>query len=244
MGRRCRKIGMGVLAILSTGGGMTEFFLALAVFLALHMVPAAAPLRARLIAALGRPLYIALFSLASVLALAWLIWAALAAPYVGLWPPSPATTLVPIVAMAPACLLFAAAATRPNALSVSFIGGEPDAVRPGILALVRHPILWAFFLWSAGHAVANGDLVALIMFGGFALFSLAGMRLQERRARRRLAPDAYGAAMALARGGFADRLRRSASPRLALELGAGAALYVALIALHGPIIGIDPLALL
>jgi uncharacterized membrane protein len=220
---------------------MIEFFLALAVFLALHALPAATPLRARLIAVLGRPLYIALFSIASVLALAWLVWAALAAPYIALWPPSPATALIPIVAMAPACLLVAAGATRPNPVSVSFVGGTVDAARPGVLALTRHPILWAFFLWSASHAVANGDLVALIMFGGFALFSLAGMRLQERRARRRLAPETYAAAMADARGGLGERLARAASPRLALELGAGVILYAVVIALHGPIIGIDPL---
>jgi uncharacterized membrane protein len=237
-------IGKGGWAVLVTGGGMIEFFLALAAFLALHALPAATPLRARLIAVLGRPVYIALFSIASVLALAWLVWAALGAPYVGLWPPSPATAVVPIIAMAPACLLFAAGAARANPLSVSFIGGEPDAARPGVLAFTRHPILWAFFLWSASHAVANGDLVALVMFGGFALFSLAGMRLQERRARRRLAPETYAAAMAVARGGLRVRLARAASPRTTVELAAGVLLYVILVLLHGPVIGIDPLALL
>ena len=138
----------------------------------------------------------------------------------------------------------AAGATRPNPLSVSFVGGALDGVRPGILALVRHPILWAFFLWSASHVVANGDFVALVMFGGFALFSLAGMRIMERRAKRRMGSDAFAAAMAVARGSFDQRMRRALSGRLGVETLAGLVLYVAVLVLHGPVIGLDPLAYL
>ena len=109
-------------------------------------------------------------------------------------------------------------------------------------ALVRHPILWSFFLWSSSHAIANGDLVTLIMFGGFALFSLAGMRLQERRAQRRMTPVDFDTAMAVARGGLGHRLRRTWSGRTAAELACGIVLYAMLLELHGPAIGIDPLA--
>lgn len=221
---------------------MTAFFLALAVFLAAHVLPAATGARPRLIAWLGRRTYIALYSLTSTAALVWLISAALRAPYIALWPPGPATALVPIMAMVPACLLVAGAATRPNPLSVSFVDGAVDYRQPGVLALVRHPILWAFFLWSASHAIANGDLVALILFGGFALFSLAGMRLLERRARRSLTSAVFEGAMAVAKGGLADRIRRAMSLRVAIEFAMGLLLYAALLALHGPVIGVDPLA--
>ena len=76
------------------------------------------------------------------------------------------------------------------------------------------------------------------MFAGFALFALAGMRALEGRARRR----GETAAFALASGPLAMRLRRAASPRLAVEAGLGLLLFALLLALHGPAIGIDPTA--
>ncbi|MEM7124373.1 MAG: NnrU family protein [Pseudomonadota bacterium] len=223
---------------------MIEFLIALAAFIAAHVLPAATGLRARLIDRLGRSTYLIGYSAVSLVTLVWLVSAALRAPYIGLWPTGPVTALVPIVAMLPACVLAAGAATRPNPLSISFLGGQTDPEKPGILALVRHPILWAFFLWSASHAIANGDLVALIMFGGFALFSLAGMGRMERRAKQTMTPDDFQAAMAISRGASADRLRQAFSVRTVIELVAGVVLFAALLALHGPVIGIYPLALI
>lgn len=222
---------------------MIEFLIALAVFLAAHVLPAATGSRARLVDRFGRSAYLAGYSVVSLATLVWLISAALRAPYIGLWPTGPVTAMVPIIAMLPACILAAGAITRPNPLSISFVAGQTDSENPGILALVRHPILWAFFLWSASHAVANGDLVALILFGGFALFSLVGMGRMERRAKKTMTLDDFQAAMSVARGALTDRLRQAISARTIIELVAGVVLYGVLLALHGPVIGIDPLAL-
>ncbi|MBL4871111.1 MAG: hypothetical protein JKX72_09170, partial [Robiginitomaculum sp.] len=38
--------------------------------------------------------------------------------------------------------------------------------------LLRHPMLIAIILWSAGHLLANGELNSLLLFGGFLLFAL------------------------------------------------------------------------
>ncbi len=221
---------------------MAEFAAALLFFLAAHVLPAATGLRGRAIERLGRRLYLTLYSVVSIAALVWLIAAAQRAPTVSVWPAGPHTALVPLLAMAPACLLFAAALLRPNPLSVSFRGGPTPAAAPGILALTRHPVLWAFFLWAAAHAVANGDVVGLIMFGGFAAFSLAGMRIMPWRARRTMTPDEFAAACAVAQGPLPARLRRAWSPQTAAELAAGVALYAGALAAHAPVIGIDPLA--
>lgn len=219
---------------------MTEFVLSIVVFLAAHSLPAATGLRARGIAALGRRRYMGLYSLLSLALLAWMVSAALRAPYVELWAPSAALAAVPLVAMLPACLLIASAVARPNPLSVSFRGGPIDPTAPGILALIRHPVLWAFFLWAGSHALANGDLVGLLLFGGFALFSLAGMALFERRARRRGELEAFK----IRSGPLGQRIARAATLRVALELLIGLALYTALLFAHGPVIGVDPLAYL
>jgi uncharacterized membrane protein len=216
---------------------VTEFALALAAFVAAHVLPAATGLRGPAVARVGRPAYVALYSAVSLGLLGWLVSAALRAPRLPLWEPSPWMTAAPVVAMAPACLLAAAGATRPNPLSVAFRGGAADAAAPGVLALTRHPILWAFALWGASHALANGDVAAVALFGGSAAFALGFMPLLERRARAR----GETAAFALADGPLGARVARAASPRFAAELAAGALLYAALLWLHEPVIGIDPL---
>ncbi|SFJ23365.1 NnrU family protein [Albimonas pacifica] len=217
---------------------MLEFALAFAAFLAAHVVPAASGLRTAAVARLGRRAWVIGYSLVSVGLLAWLVSAAARAPYVELWAPGRAAALAPFAAMPLACVLLVAGAGRANPVSVSFRGGAADAARPGVLAITRHPILWAFALWGGSHALANGDLVSVVMFGGFALFALVGMRGLERRARRRGEAAAFG----LASGPPGARLRRAASWRLAAEAGLGLALFLVLLALHGPVLGVDPTA--
>ena len=220
---------------------MAQLIIAIAVFLAAHVVPAATGLRGYLIARLGRPVYIALYSAVSLATLAWVIWAARTAPYVELWAPGRTTALVPIVLLLPACVLLVAGTARPNPLSVSFRAGLPAARNSGIAGVLRHPILWAFFLWAASHLVANGDVVSVILFGGLALFSLAGMKRLEVRARARLPEADYAVAVAATSGSPGQRLRRAACPATLWQLGAGAVLYLGLLHLHGPVIGVAPL---
>jgi uncharacterized membrane protein len=213
---------------------MTELAFALALFLAAHSLPTPTGLRDAAVARLGRGRWIALYSVVSTLSLAWVVAAAIRAPHLPLWAPAPWMSAAPAIAMLPACALLAMAATRPNPWSVSFRGGAADADAPGVLALTPHPLLWAFFLWGASHALANGDLAAVTLFGGAALFALAGMPLLERRARRRGEPP-------WPRRPLADRLARCATPRCAAEAAGGAALYAALVLAHLPVIGADPL---
>lgn len=221
---------------------MIQFFLAIGVFLAAHVLPAATGLRGVLIGKIGRPAYLATYSLVSLATIAWVVVAALAAPYIALWPPGPATALVPIVAMIPASILLAGGLWQPSPLSVSFRGGLPDPRRAGLVAQFRHPVLWGFFLWAASHLVANGDVVGVILFGSLALFSLAGMKRMERRAQERLSPADYAAARARTGGGPLARLRRLRPFWALVDVVLGLLLYGALLHLHGPVIGVDPMA--
>lgn len=215
---------------------MTQLFLAILVFLAAHVIPAATGLRSAAVARIGRGAYVALYSVVSLASLIWVVAAALTAPLIPLWPTSRALALIPIIAMAPACVLFVMGAARPNPVSVSFRGGPVDPERPGVTAVTRHPILWAFFLWGGSHAIANGDAASLVLFGGSAAFSLVGMRVVERRAIRRGA----GEAMSVADGPLAGRLKRALDAQLVGEALAGAALYLALAYAHGPVLGVWP----
>jgi uncharacterized membrane protein len=85
-----------------------------------------------------------------------------------------------------ALALFGGAVVRANPLSVSFRRSGGPAEVGGVLTITRHPILWAFLLWAGSHLVANGDLVAVALFGSLALFSMQGMFALDRRSRRKL----------------------------------------------------------
>ena len=215
---------------------MLEFAASLVAFFALHSYPAATGLRQWAMALIGRTAYLALYSVLSLGAVAWVLAAAWRAPYVQLWPTTFFTALVPFVAMLPATIFFAAALRRPNPVSISFAGGPIDIDEPGITVLVRHPILWAFLLWSASHAIANGDLVSVILFGSLAAFSIAGMRIMESRAVRR----GEKAAFAATNGPFHVRFKKSLSLTFGFEIIAGIMLYGILLTLHEPVLGVDP----
>ncbi|WP_419908527.1 NnrU family protein [Hoeflea sp.] len=221
---------------------MAEFAIAFIVFLGAHALPARTGLRDALIERLGRRVYLILYSALSLVLLVWLIVAAVNAPHIALWPTSRASVAIALVLTAAAALLLSCGVTRPNPVSISFRGGNSDPQNPGILALTRHPVLWAFFLWSVAHCIANGDVVGLFMFGSFAAFSIASRSRLEKRARLRLGEAGYANAMGINAGPIAERLQRALSPRLAVEAGAGLVLYAIMLALHGDVIGVDPLA--
>lgn len=165
---------------------MAEFLLALLVFLLAHSIPARPALRSRLVAGLGERSYLILYSLLSLALLAWLISAAIRAPTIALWPTGLWAYHLALALMLPASWLLIGGLLTPNPLSISFARSRFDPARPGLVGLVRHPVLWGFATWALVHAIANGDLVSLILFGGFLLFSLAGMKLLDRRRRWQL----------------------------------------------------------
>jgi uncharacterized membrane protein len=170
---------------------MTEFLIAVSVFLAAHLVPAVTALRRRLVALLGERTYLATYSALSMILLVWVILALLRTPYTHLWTPLPAAHWAAVVLMAPAFILVTAGLVEPNPLSVSLSTGRFDSERPGIAGVTRHPVLWGFGLWAATHAAVNGALAPFVLFGGMTLFSFAGMALVDRKRRKQLGDDGW-----------------------------------------------------
>lgn len=84
---------------------MTELFLAITVFVLTHGLPAARPLRARIIGTIGRGPYLAGYSVVSLLVLAWVAVAYVRAPYVPVWDYHAWAAWVPLVIMPFACIL-------------------------------------------------------------------------------------------------------------------------------------------
>jgi uncharacterized membrane protein len=172
---------------------MAEFLTALAVFIVSHAVPAAPPIRRGLVARFGMAAFLVGYSMLSAVLFTWLIRAALRAPYVEVWPPVPAAYALAVVGVPLALVLLGAGILSPNPLSVSLAPGEYSPERPGAVAFTRHPILWGLGLWGLAHVPANGDVVALVMFGGLGLFALVGMLVMDVRKRASLGPQAWSA---------------------------------------------------
>ncbi|MBK9082772.1 MAG: NnrU family protein [Rhizobiales bacterium] len=212
--------------------GWGEFALAFALFLLTHMIPARPGLRARLIAGLGRGVYVAAYSAMSVALLLWLIGAAARAPYVELWGFAPWRMWAPVVAMAPACLVAALAVGAPNPLSFGGArDGDYDPARPGVVGVTRHPILAALALWAGAHLVPNGDLAHVILFGAFLAMALVGMSVIDRRNRRVMGEAGWRALLPRAWPHPADLS--------ATRLIAGACVYAALMSTHPLFAGVS-----
>lgn len=209
-------------------------------------MPAIPAIRQFLVARLGRRLYLALYSLASLAALAWVFRSALQLDYVELWPPSGWHAWFPLILSPMALFLLFSGLLSPNPVSISFRRGE---AKPGaVVSITRHPVLWGFLLWALGHIVANGDLRSLLLFGTFALFAVFGMVMTERRHHRRQ-PDAFAAIaqttsvtpfLAVLQG--RTHLRIDQPMILALAATAGLTAWL-LLGGHLALFGADPLAM-
>ncbi len=170
---------------------MGRFLAVLAVFLVAHVLPVLPAIRRPLQARLRPGGFLAAYSALSLLLFAWLISAALAAPYIPLWFAGPwahgfAVLLAPV-----ALVLLGASALAPNPLSIAFVNRPFDPVVPGAVAITRHPILWGLGLWGLAHVPANGHLVGLTMFGSLGVFAFIGMAVTEGRRRKLLGEDAW-----------------------------------------------------
>lgn len=228
-------------------GGWWQPALALALFLLAHRWPTRPAVRGALVARLGEAGFTVLYSLLSLVLLAWLLAATLAAPVVVLWYYAPWQPWVTVLTMLPVCLLVAAAVAAPNPLSFGGAGDESfDPAAPGVAGFCRHPLLLALALWAGAHIVPNGELATLLLFLPLAAFSLYGMGLLDRR-RRKVLGDARWHALAantsrlpgaaLLAGRWRPRWQRLPWARLLL----GVAAYGLLLIAHPWVIGVPAL---
>lgn len=226
-------------------GGMTEFLLALAIFLSTHSIPALPRVRARLIQVFGKRIYLFSHAAASLLILIWLIDAARRAPFIPLWTTSAWTYWAPLLAMPVALFFLVSGLLGANPLSVA-LRDEPFDVRtPGIVGITRHPVLWGFSIWSVSHLPPNGDLVSVVLFGGFTVFALGAMPMIDRRKARQLGACWQRLASSTSTLPFAAMLAERALPRwprgqMMLTTALTITAYVALLHAHAPLLGPDP----
>ena len=220
--------------------GWLEFLGVYIAFFVTHSVPLRSTVRSRLTAAFGRRGFTLLYSVLSVLMLAWLIVAAGRAPYIELWPYAPWQNHVPLAVMALVCVILAFGLGRPNPFSFGGARNETfDPDQPGIVRWVRHPLLVALALWAVAHLVPNGDLAHVILFGSFAGFALLGMRMIDRRMRHELGP-AWDRHYERITAGPLVPLPVSMSG-VVFRVLLGIVIYAALLGIHPFLFGVSPL---
>lgn len=224
---------------------MTQLLIAVSVFLLSHMIPALPRLRAGLIARLGRTGYLVAYSALSLAVIAWVAVAYRQAAYVPVWDYDPILNWAPFLVMPAACVLLVGSLRRSNPLSVSLRrprSGAFDPEAPGLLAVTRHPLPWAFALWAGAHMVPNGDAASLILFGLLLVLAIGGAVGLDAKHRRTLGTTEWRRLAAnTSLWPFAAVLRGRAPLRLDWRDGLGGlALYGAILLMHAPVIGVPP----
>ena len=111
--------------------------------------------REKLRTRLGVPLYMGLFTLATVSAIVLMVIGMGRAGFVQLWQPVYQLRYISMMAMIPACLLIVA-----GNVPAGFIRKE-----------LHHPMLIGVCLWGAAHLWANGDLASALLFGSLLLWA-------------------------------------------------------------------------
>lgn len=178
---------------------MGPFTWALAGFVALHIGVSATGLRRALVSALGEGFYRAIFSVASILLLSWMIWslgALRADPFdplnVSFWAPPDWLRWPAIGLIAFGIMLAIVGVMTPGPTLAGYEKKGLAAAEParGVLRITRHPFLWGVALWGLGHALVNGERFALMLFGALTLMVIFGTRSIDRKGRAR-DPEAW-----------------------------------------------------
>lgn len=138
---------------------MGVMIVGLALFLGIHLVPVAQPLRSRLAARLGDKRYRALFAAIAGIGLILIVVGYHLRPErVQLFAPSEAArTAAPLV------------------MTLSFVLFAVANMRTHIRHAVRHPMLIGLMLWAGVHLLANGDLTGTVLFGSFLAYSIVAL---------------------------------------------------------------------
>jgi uncharacterized membrane protein len=189
---------------------MALLLFGLLLFFAAHLTPALPGLRARLIGRLGENGYKGGFSLLSLAGLVAIVFGAASfrgsAADAQLWAPPVWTRHLAFTLMLPAFILVVAA-------------NIPSRLRDRL----RNPMLIGVALWALAHLLANGNLLALLLFGSFLVFTLYDLASLSQRGQTPKPP---------AQGWTGD----------ALAVGIGALLWAATLFWLHPLAGLPLLA--
>ncbi|MEO5337103.1 MAG: NnrU family protein [Magnetospirillum sp. WYHS-4] len=224
---------------------MGELFAATAVFILAHAIPAWRPIREGLVRRMGEVAYVIAYTALTLAIVVWLGIAYARAPYIEVWPFATSLRWVPLAVMPFACILLVAGLSAPNPLSVGAGSKGYDPVRPGIVTITRHPLMWAFILWAAAHLAPNGDLASILLFGLLLGLGSMGPASLDAKRRRHLGEEewlrlAIGTSNIPFAAVLAGRARLHGTGIGLWRLLGGLALYGLILWGHEAAIGVSP----
>jgi uncharacterized membrane protein len=147
--------------------GLAILILGLALFIATHLLVGFRDLRAGLILELGKPVYHALFGIASVIEVGLIAWGYSlyrATEYTQIWSPPAGMRHVTVGLMLIASILLAA-----------------WLIPSHIKARAKHPLILATKTWALAHLLSNGDLGSIILFGALLAWAVYAFINAKRR---------------------------------------------------------------
>jgi uncharacterized membrane protein len=223
---------------------MTSLVLAAFTFAGLHLFVSGTRLRDALVARLGERAYRGLFSLASALALGWLILAyakvrvPMPTPLPALKGPADLLLLVAFV-----LVVLGLATPGPTIVGAEKLLAQGVEAR-GIHRVTRHPFMWGVSLWALVHLVLNPEPAGLVFFGTFLGVACAGtFSIDHKRAR--LYGDAWARYAATTSNvpfaAIAQGRNRLAAGELGLwKVAIGVAAYAGFLLFHARFFGLPP----
>jgi len=166
---------------------MENLIWATAFFVAIHLIVSGTPLRGAIVGVIGEKIYMALFAIASLGGIVWMIKAypAARAAATVLWtPPRGLVDSAPLIMLIVFFFVVIGVLTpNPTALLTADRIGRDDAAQ-GINRITRHPVMWGIGIWGLMHMAVNAHSAAVILFGGFAFTALAGtLAIDHKRAK-------------------------------------------------------------
>jgi uncharacterized membrane protein len=185
---------------------MTVMTLGLGLWWASHLFPIFMPgRRAGAIARVGEKPYKVVFALVSLGAIVLMVAGFRQSGFIDVWSPPSWTVHVNNLLMLLAIFLF----------------GAKDA-KSSAKHYIRHPMLAGVTVWALAHLMVNGDLAAIILFGGllgWAVVAMIGSNLRD---------------------GMWDRPASGDRAGLIRHAVITVVVFAALAAIHGPLLGVNP----
>ncbi|WP_419903716.1 NnrU family protein [Kiloniella sp.] len=199
-------------------------------FAFLHLLTATKSIRTPLAKRFGEGPYKGVFALLSLVAFALAMHGYASMDYIEYWQPIRILVLVQTFVIMP--------------VSVTLL--VSSYVSRGTQRITRHPMLTGVALACFGHLLVNGDLAAIFLFGGLAIYCVVAMLWSdvqaklsaEEKVQQFLAQTGYVPAFTRLRVTPQDLL-----PRLGvLGPAIGVVMYGLALTYHGQVFGVSPLS--
>lgn len=208
-----------------------------------HAVPSAPGVRGWLVAVMGGRVFRVLYSVLSLVAIVWFVWAYSVADIDGrLYAPVAGVIWAALVLLPLAIFFMVARFGTPY--------GElarPTDVR-GIYRITRFPGSWGVLIWAVVHLAATGDLKRAAAFGTFALIAITALTKNEYVIRKEQGGEArrfHGATSFLPFAAVMSGRQEISLTEIGWKIPlVSLLLFFVFLGLHPLLFGVDPLSLL